>query len=130
MRSCWAPLRVEKLRSNVPGLRSSPDAAMKNSANSSEISRGSAAKIARIAAVETSRNGLPPVVLRRIHDSSVWASHSAARAARHGASTGTCSDIESSAGTASSRSASTARSGGAWPVNPVSAYVDRLPPAT
>jgi len=118
MRSCWAPLRVLKLRSNVPDVRSSPDAAMKKSANSREISRGSAPKIGRVAAAAMFAKAFPPVELRRTQSPNDWASRPAAPGAVCGASTGTCSDIESSRGTMSSRSVSAAGSGGAKPVGP------------
>jgi hypothetical protein len=129
MRSCCAPLRVLKLRSNVPTVRSSPDAAMKNSTNSSDSSRGSAPKIGRVAARATSMKRCPAGELRRSHVSSDWPSSCAAPGASHGASAPTFSDSEFSCGMASSRSASSARSGGAVPVGPVSEYGMRRPPA-
>ena len=103
---------------------------MKNSTNSSDSSRGSAPKIGRVAARATSMKRLPPVELRRSHVSSDSLSSCAAPGASHGASTGTFSDSELSFGIASSRSGSSATSGGAKPVGPVSAYSVRRPPAT
>ena len=91
--SC-APFPVEMSRSKLPGVRSFPATRAYHRANSSERSRGSDPQMAWTAAAKSLRASSLEM-FACTHVSSVWESHSAARAACHGASTGTCATIAS-----------------------------------
>ena len=91
--SC-APSPVEMSRAKLPGVRSFPATRAYHRANSNERSRGSDPQMAWTAAAKSLRTASLEM-FACTHVSSVWESHSAARAARHGASTGTCATIAS-----------------------------------
>src|SRR3954453_17602584 len=92
------------------------------------MSRGSAPKIASVAALVTFRKSelLTEFALAQVYR--VWLSQSSALAAVHGASMGTVVDIWSSCVTAWAMSAATRGSGGAAPNGLVSENVERWPP--
>src|SRR3954471_18391938 len=92
------------------------------------MSRGSAPKIACVAAAVTLRKSELLTELAFAHEYSVWLSQSSALGAVHGASTGTVVDIWSSWVIAWAMSAATRGSGGAAPNGLVSENVERCPP--
>src|SRR4051794_2499608 len=92
------------------------------------MSRGSAPKIACVAAEVTFRKSLLLTELALAHEYSVWLSQSCALGAVHGASTGTLVDIWSSCVMACAMSAANRGSGGAAPNGLVSENVERWPP--